>query len=245
MKKTLRMLLIFVLTVLMCSATYEFSGGSGLQTVEAHSGRTDSSGGHHDYKNASGLGSYHYHCGGHPAHLHPNGVCPYSGASAGGSSGHHSAPAPSISKKSASLYAGASLTLKVSNASQKVVWSSSKKSVATVNAKGEITAKKKGTTVITAQIGSRKLTCKVTVQPLVLNKEEVTLKEGKTVTLKLKGASKKITWSSSDPQVASVNSKGKVKALRAGTAVITARVMKKDYKCRITVKSALTTAKYL
>ena len=47
-------------------------------TAEAHSGRTDSSGGHHDYKNKSGLGSYHYHCGGYPAHLHKNGVCPYS-----------------------------------------------------------------------------------------------------------------------------------------------------------------------
>ena len=43
----------------------------------AHSGRTDSSGGHKDNQNKSGLGSYHYHCGGHPAHLHPNGVCPY------------------------------------------------------------------------------------------------------------------------------------------------------------------------
>lgn len=44
----------------------------------AHSGRTDSSGGHKDNQNKSGLGSYHYHCGGHPAHLHENGVCPYS-----------------------------------------------------------------------------------------------------------------------------------------------------------------------
>jgi hypothetical protein len=43
----------------------------------AHSGRTDSSGGHKDNKNVSGLGSYHYHCGGYPAHLHTNGVCPY------------------------------------------------------------------------------------------------------------------------------------------------------------------------
>ncbi|QHI72868.1 YHYH domain-containing protein [Aminipila terrae] len=49
--------------------------------VLAHSGRTDSAGGHHDYKNVSGLGSYHYHCGGHPAHLHKNGVCPYSSSS--------------------------------------------------------------------------------------------------------------------------------------------------------------------
>lgn len=46
-------------------------------TASAHSGRTDASGGHRDNQNASGLGSYHYHCGGYPAHLHTNGVCPY------------------------------------------------------------------------------------------------------------------------------------------------------------------------
>lgn len=43
----------------------------------AHSGRTDGNGGHRDNSNQSGLGSYHYHCGGYPAHLHKNGVCPY------------------------------------------------------------------------------------------------------------------------------------------------------------------------
>ena len=42
----------------------------------AHGGKTDGAGGHHDYKNKSGLGSYHYHHGYGP-HLHPNGVCPY------------------------------------------------------------------------------------------------------------------------------------------------------------------------
>lgn len=47
----------------------------------AHSGRTDAYGGHKDNKNKSGLGSYHYHCGGHPAHLHTNGVCPYATSS--------------------------------------------------------------------------------------------------------------------------------------------------------------------
>ncbi len=46
-------------------------------TAQAHSGRTDSSGGHKDNKNKSGLGNYHYHCGGHPPHLHKSGVCPY------------------------------------------------------------------------------------------------------------------------------------------------------------------------
>ncbi len=45
-------------------------------TASAHSGRTDANGGHHDYKNKSGLGSYHYHHG-YPAHLHEGGICPY------------------------------------------------------------------------------------------------------------------------------------------------------------------------
>lgn len=48
------------------------------QASFAHSGRTDYNGGHKDNKNASGFGSYHYHCEGYPAHLHNNGVCPYS-----------------------------------------------------------------------------------------------------------------------------------------------------------------------
>lgn len=46
----------------------------------AHSGGTDANGGHHDYNNVSGLGSYHYHHGYSP-HLHENGVCPYDGGS--------------------------------------------------------------------------------------------------------------------------------------------------------------------
>ncbi len=43
----------------------------------AHSGDTDSSGGHID----SSTGKYHYHCGGNPAHQHTNGRCPYGGYS--------------------------------------------------------------------------------------------------------------------------------------------------------------------
>lgn len=38
----------------------------------AHSGRTDSHGGHYD----SSTGEYHYHHG-YPAHQHENGICPY------------------------------------------------------------------------------------------------------------------------------------------------------------------------
>lgn len=64
------------LTFILCLGIIVPSG-----MLSAHSGRTDSAGGHHDNKNASGLGAYHYHCGGHPAHLHTNGVCPYDSSS--------------------------------------------------------------------------------------------------------------------------------------------------------------------
>lgn len=68
---------VFVMTLCVCLL---FS--SNIAT--AHSGRTDSRGGHHDYKNRSGLGDYHYHHGMEP-HLHPHGVCPYSSTSSSNS----------------------------------------------------------------------------------------------------------------------------------------------------------------
>lgn len=67
----------------------------------AHSGRTDSNGGHHDYKNASGLGDYHYHHGYGP-HLHPGGVCPYS--SSASSSSSSSAKKTNTTKKVSKYY---------------------------------------------------------------------------------------------------------------------------------------------
>lgn len=65
------------ITSLALAFTLMFSTSLSL----GHPGRTDSSGGHKDNKNKSGLGSYHYHCGEYPAHLHNNGVCPYSSTS--------------------------------------------------------------------------------------------------------------------------------------------------------------------
>lgn len=55
----------------------------------AHSGRTDSNGGHKDNKNVSGLGSYHYHHGEGP-HLHPGGVCELQGGASNNSSSSES-----------------------------------------------------------------------------------------------------------------------------------------------------------
>lgn len=59
-KKNIVIILLFLVVVSICVSAY------------AHSGRTDSNGGHYN----SSTGEYHYHHG-EPAHQHNNGKCPY------------------------------------------------------------------------------------------------------------------------------------------------------------------------
>ena len=73
-----------------------------------------------------------------------------------------------LSKSSLSLKVGENLTLTVtinpSNATdKKVTWSSSNKSVATVDSNGKVVAVGPGTAVITAKVGNKTVTCTVTV----------------------------------------------------------------------------------
>lgn len=87
MKKSNKKIILMLLNILIiCS----ISAGA-----YAHQGKTDANGGHKDKNNKSGLGYYHYHCGGHPAHLHTNGVCPYSSSSSASKSETSSSAASS------------------------------------------------------------------------------------------------------------------------------------------------------
>lgn len=98
MSKLKNFLIISIASVFMLNVIPTYHQ---IETVEAHAGRTDSQGGHRDNKNKSGLGAYHYHCNGHPAHLHTNGICPYSSAVTGGESSSAEASAAA-----ASVYVG-------------------------------------------------------------------------------------------------------------------------------------------
>ena len=74
-----------------------------------------------------------------------------------------------LNKKSASLKAGKTLTLKATMSPAKstdtVKWTTSNKKIATVDAFGTVTAKKKGKVTITAKTSSgKKTTCKITVK---------------------------------------------------------------------------------
>lgn len=141
--------------------------------------------------------------------------------------------APKISKKSVTMIKGQSVTIKVTGYKGKVKWSSSKSSVATVK-NGKITAKKAGTAKITATAGKKKLSCTVKVEDPKLSAKSLKLNEGESATLKLNGTKQKVTWSSSNLAVATVAG-GKVDAVSAGSAVITAKVAGKSYKCNVTV----------
>ena len=155
--------------------------------VYGHSGRTDSRGGHKDNQNKSGLGSYHYHCGGHPAHLHTNGVCPYSPSSqsskssTSSSSSSNSKQKPKtpttivatnikINENEISIKEGESKKLTVTitpeNVTDKnVKWKSNDENIATISSTGEIIAKKAGKVEITATSSNGKIdTIKINVR---------------------------------------------------------------------------------
>lgn len=89
------------------------------------------------------------------------------------------ASAIKLNKKTAKIAVGKSVTLKVRGTKKKVKWKTSKKSVATVNAKGKVTGKKAGKAVVTAKVKGKTLKCKVTV-----TKKQAAKKNAKTATKK-------------------------------------------------------------
>ena len=128
-------------------------------------------------------------------------------------------------------------------------WKSSNSKVVTVNTKGQITAKnKRGKVTITVTMASGlKRNIKVTVQKAAVVAKKITgvskfitLKEGKTTTLKPVispiTVTSKTTYKSSNEKVAIVNSKGKITAKKKGTVIITVKNGKRTVKCKVTVK---------
>lgn len=150
------------------------------------------------------------------------------------------AATPVISQKSLTIGIGTKATLKVKNTTKTPQWSSSKKSVATVNSKGVVTAKKFGYATITAKIGSKSYKCKVYVSGNpTLELSAITLTKGKSRNITLFGATAK-SFSSSNPKVVKITSKKgnacTVKALKKGTATITVKDKEgRKYQCNVTV----------
>lgn len=144
---------------------------------------------------------------------------------------------PKLSKTKLSLKKGNTYKLMVKGFKiGKVKWSTSNKNVATVVA-GKVTAKKPGTATIRAKVGGKTLTCKVTVpENPKINFISKKMKVGETFQLKVTGTAKTVKWTTSNKAVATVV-KGKVTAVSAGTATITATAGTKKLKCKVTVSA--------
>lgn len=126
-------------------------------------------------------------------------------------------------------------TVEPTNATVPVVWASSDENVVTVDENGKVVAVKPGKAVITATTTNATknplvATCAVEVmtpaKSITLSCKEANLAEGETLQLEAivepENSNVGIVWSSSDETVATVDETGKVVAVKAGKAVITA-----------------------
>lgn len=137
-------------------------------------------------------------------------------------------------------------------------YSSSKKSVATVNALGRITAVKKGTATISIKCKgyTKKITIKVekpveaeepkpiAVTDLDFGDYQETLEVGKTMSLSVSvipstATEQTVTYKSSNTQIATVNGNGRVTGVSSGTVKITASSgkVKKSINLKVEIKT--------
>lgn len=152
------------------------------------------------------------------------------------------AAAPKLNKTKLKMIVGDVKELKVKNTKKKVKWSSSDKDVVIVD-QGFVVANEEGTAVITAKVGKKKLTCKVTVKEKPQMDKKLTICVGSKSQLFVTGTAKKPKWKSSKPKVVKVNKKGVVTGKKLGKATITAKVGKKTLKCKVSVKKAIKVTK--
>ena len=162
-----------------------------------------------------------------------------------------------VSPATSSLTVGAScsLTAKVSpgNATnKKVEWTSSKPSVATVDADGNVTAVELGTATITARslmVDDKSGSCEITVVPTPIPTTGVTIEQTGIQKVKVGGkiqlnASLQpsnttyhgMTWTSSDESIAKVSGTGKVTGVSRGTATITVTTENGNHKASVKVQ---------
>lgn len=118
-------------------------------------------------------------------------------------------------------------------------WMSDDPNIATVDSLGNVTGVNEGTCHISALYQGVTYTTTVTTKhKITLSRSKLTLGKGSSQMLTIANNiyCKKVTWSSSNKKVASVDSKGNVTGKKKGKATITAKVDDQSVSCVVTVK---------
>lgn len=133
-----------------------------------------------------------------------------------------------------------------------VSWTSADPKIASVSSDGTVTAIGPGTTAITAAAAGGTITSKCVVTVLSpalaikISDSRLSLEEGEEATLSASvfpsdATQSTLTWRSDKPEVATVDQDGKVRAVKAGVAVITVSVSETVFEtCTVTVVSRVT-----
>lgn len=136
-----------------------------------------------------------------------------------------------------------SYVLKIKKTKQKVSWSSSNTKIVKVTQNGKITGVGYGEAVVTAKVGTKKYQCKVNVYAPTIFDEKNNLIEdkllmtaGDTKTIRVDWAKCK-GFSSNNPKVVSITSKGKMTAKKSGVATISIKdTLKRDISLKVIVQ---------
>ena len=148
-------------------------------------------------------------------------------------------PTVTLNRSHITLYRGQTAKLSAEVSSKiKPQWRTNKKSIATVDQNGNITAIKNGTAIITATVDGVSISCEIIVEKpeIKLSKEELSMKAGSSATITAKVSSgNSPTWSTSNPNIISINSNGQIKALKKGKAYVYAKEDGTKVKCTIYV----------
>ncbi len=134
-------------------------------------------------------------------------------------------PTVTLSAASYKLYRGQTVRIEAAVSSGITpVWKSSKKSVASVDENGLVTAYKHGVTIIRATVDGITRNCEITVASpeITLAADTFTVKAGKSIKIGMTCSSGNApVWKSSKKSVATVDQNGRVKAKKAGSTTIT------------------------
>lgn len=142
-----------------------------------------------------------------------------------------------LSKTKITIQNGNTYSLNLQNNTNAIKWTSNNKKIATVSNEGLVTGKKVGSCTVTAKVGKKKYSCKVTIKESDLEHffhDEIILTKGNKISQTFiynnNYFSTNIKWSSSDKNIATISSKGVISGKSAGKVTITAKYKNKKYK---------------